>query len=88
MITFLADTQDKSLAEILALLANESSPSSSQEVSEQITALEEKDSILLDKSEPINDEIAKQLEEETLEMSQVVWDNDGKGDEEKPGPRY
>jgi hypothetical protein len=34
------------------------------------------------------DEIAKQLEEETLEMSQVVWDNDGKGDEEKPGPRY
>jgi hypothetical protein len=42
MITFLAHTQDKSLAEILASLANESSPSSSQEVSEQITALEEK----------------------------------------------
>ncbi|XP_063402916.1 DNA polymerase zeta catalytic subunit-like [Mytilus trossulus] len=71
----LANSQDKSLADILASLAEENCSSSSQETAQQITALEERDSILLEKSQPIDDEDVKQQDEETLEMTQVVFDD-------------
>ena len=41
-----ADTQDRSLANMLASLADEESPVSSQQVATQITVLEEQDSVL------------------------------------------
>ncbi|XP_071136539.1 uncharacterized protein [Mytilus edulis] len=76
-----ANSQDKSLADILASLADENCSSSSQEIAQQITALEERDSILLDKSQPINDEDDKQQDEETLEMTQVLFDDMNKNED-------
>ncbi|XP_052087606.1 uncharacterized protein LOC127724637 isoform X3 [Mytilus californianus] len=76
-----ANSQDKSLADILASLADENCSSSSQEIAQQITALEEGDSILLDKSQHIDDEDDKQQEEETLEMTQVVFDDMDKNED-------
>ena len=78
---FTANSQDKSLADILASLADENCSSSSQEIAQQITALEERDSILLDKSQPIDDEDDKQQDEETLEMTQVVFDDMNKNED-------
>ena len=64
---------DQSLVDILAALAEESSPSSSQRCAAQITALEEQDSVVGQEVPlPPDSEVLKEDEEETLHMSQTL----------------
>ncbi|KAK3098309.1 hypothetical protein FSP39_018263 [Pinctada imbricata] len=77
------ENEDRSLAQILASLADESSPPSSQAAAGQVSVLEEKDSILLEKPIIPDDEVVQNDDQETLEMSQVVWDDGSQGQEDK-----
>ncbi|OWF40745.1 DNA polymerase zeta catalytic subunit-like [Mizuhopecten yessoensis] len=70
------------LAEMLASLAEESSPACSQVAACQLEALEEEDSVLHNTSQqPENDPDGMSEDAETLEMSQRMW---GQEDEEEP----
>lgn len=60
------------MAEILASLAEESSPACSQAAASQIEALEDQDSLLHDTSMPPDPEGVTE-DSETLEMSQRMW---------------
>ena len=66
------------MVDILASLARDSStpPSSQVAVETQVVALEEQDSILSQVSQPRDDELVRKEEEEVLEMSQRIWDED------------
>ncbi|XP_052808091.1 uncharacterized protein LOC128236972 isoform X1 [Mya arenaria] len=72
-------SQDRSLVDILASLADESSPPSSQNAAVVLGALEDKDSVLSQVSEPLSQEEARQELEESLEMTQRVWDGIDQG---------
>lgn len=60
--------------EILASLADETSPPSSQEAEAEAVALEEQDSILSQLSQPRDKKVDQDEAEEVLEMSQLVWE--------------
>lgn len=81
------DPQDRSLAALLASLADDSSPPATQAAAGEVTTLEEKDSILLDAAVVPDDETTEKDEAETLEMSQVVWE-DGSQDSGEGRGRY
>lgn len=66
-------SEESSLVHILAALADDTTPPASQTAASQVAALEDKDSILLGGSEPLDEEAIQRDEEETLEMSQRVW---------------
>ena len=94
---FAATGQDHALAKMLASLAEDESPASSQaacQLASQLTALEEQDSILSQASTEGREELGQGNKEdgeeedrETLEMSQQVWDGDaGQGEgQQQPG---
>ncbi|XP_041353976.1 LOW QUALITY PROTEIN: uncharacterized protein LOC121371842 [Gigantopelta aegis] len=65
-------TADISITDVLASLAKESSPASSQLTPSQLSALEDEDSVMADVVPDA--ELLERDEEETLEMSQRVWD--------------
>ncbi|XP_071115137.1 uncharacterized protein [Haliotis cracherodii] len=69
-----SDGPDMSLADVLAALADESSPVSSQLSASQVSALEDNDSIISGNTGIVDVEVLKEEEEEMLEMSQRVWD--------------
>lgn len=81
------EPQDRSLAALLASLADDSSPPATQAAAGEVTTLEEKDSILLDAAVVPDDETTEKDEAETLEMSQVVWE-DGSQDSGEGRERY
>lgn len=76
MFIFLVSSQDKSLVDILTSLADDTSPPSSQSAAAEVVALEDQDSILSQLSQPRDKLIDKEEEEEILEMSQQVWEEE------------
>ncbi|KAK7493090.1 hypothetical protein BaRGS_00015611 [Batillaria attramentaria] len=78
------EAADRSLVEVLAALAEESSPASSQHSAAQIAALEEQDSIVgQDVPLPPDEETLQEDEEETLQMSQVMPDEEESAAEDR-----
>ncbi|XP_053396986.1 uncharacterized protein LOC123552830 [Mercenaria mercenaria] len=75
-------SQDKSLVDILASLADDTSPPSSQNAAAEAVALEEQDSILSQLSQPRDKETDQQEEEEVLEMSQRIWEREDEKDDD------
>ncbi|KAL4233690.1 DNA polymerase zeta catalytic subunit [Mactra antiquata] len=73
---------DKSLIDILASLADQNSPTSSQNAASDIVALEEQDSILSQlshtKDDQLNNDDNNDDDDEILEMSQPIWHDDEK----------
>ena len=69
-------SQDRSLVDILAALADDASLPLSQQAIVEAVALEEHDSMLAGTSRPRDTEIDKLEEEEILEMSQKIWDGE------------
>ena len=69
-------TQDVALVELLASLANTDSPaaSQSQQVLSELSKLEEQDSVLSQLTPSPQGQ--QEDKEETLEMSQRIWDQD------------
>lgn len=81
------EPQDRSLAALLASLADDGSPPASQAAAGEVNILEEKDSILLEKPVVPDDETSQRDDAETLEMSQVVWE-EGSQDKAEDGERW
>ena len=79
------EPQDRSLAALLASLADDSSPPASQAAAGEVAVLEEKDSILLEAAVVPDEETADRDEAETLEMSQVVWEEGSPEEEQREG---
>ena len=77
------DNDDKTLAQILASLADESCSPSSQAAASEVAVLEEQDSILREQAVVPDDEAVQHDEKETLEMSQVVWDDGSQEQEDR-----
>lgn len=74
------------MAALLASLADDGSPPASQAAAGEVNILEEKDSILLEKPVVPDDETSQRDDAETLEMSQVVWE-EGSQDKAEDGER-
>ena len=69
-------SQDRSLVDILASLAEDTDDPLSQQAIVEAVALEEHDSMLAQTTKPRDIEMDKLEEEEILEMSQKIWDGE------------